>query len=85
MAVSLTLTSTGGGGAIVWSATGLPTGLAISSNGVISGTPTATGTFTVTVTATDQFNHPGPAAFTWTIVAPPSFTVANQTSVSGRR
>jgi sugar lactone lactonase YvrE len=37
-----------------WSATGLPTGLTMSSGGTLSGTPTETGVFTnVAVTATD--------------------------------
>ena len=50
---SQTLTATGGTGSNTWSlATGsLPTGLTLSATGVISGTPTATGTtFTVRVT-----------------------------------
>jgi hypothetical protein len=36
-----------------WTATGLPTGLAISGGGLLSGTPASPGTFTVAVTATD--------------------------------
>jgi hypothetical protein len=70
-ATSLQMTATGGTGALTWSATGLPTGLTINaSTGLISGTPTATGTFTVTVTARDSASPPlsGSTTFTWTIV-----------------
>ena len=51
---------------------GLPTGLTHESrSGLISGTPTALGTFSVTVSATDSFALIGTGAFTWTVVAPP--------------
>jgi choice-of-anchor A domain-containing protein len=50
----VSLTGSGGaGGAYTYSATGLPPGLTMSSSGVISGTPTASGTFNYTVTITD--------------------------------
>ncbi len=56
------------GQTLTYSATGLPTGLSInSSTGLISGTPSATGTFNVTVTAKDSTNATGSASFTWTI------------------
>lgn len=38
---------------INYSATGLPTGLSMSANGLITGTPTAAGTFPGTITATN--------------------------------
>jgi subtilase family serine protease len=67
-ATSLQITASDSGGLpLTYTATGLPTGLSISSSGLISGTPSAAGTFTVTVTATDSTNASGSATFTWTI------------------
>jgi hypothetical protein len=66
--VSLTMSASGGTAPYTWSATGLPTSLSInSSTGVISGTPSAAGTFNVTVTATASAGGSGTASFTWTI------------------
>ena len=69
-AVSLQMhaTDSASGQTLTWSATGLPTGLSInSSSGLISGTPSANGTFSVTVTAKDTTNASGSTSFTWTI------------------
>jgi hypothetical protein len=70
-AVSLQIkaTDSASGQTLTYSATGLPTGLSISSSGLITGTPTtATGSpFSVTVTATDTTGAKGSATFTWTI------------------
>ena len=52
---------------LTWSESGaLPTGLTLDSNtGMLSGTPTQTGSFPITVTAMDQFNQSSvPANFT---------------------
>jgi hypothetical protein len=58
---STQLVATGGTGTYTWalnSGSGpLPTGLTLSAAGVLSGTPTATGTFNFTVKATDAANH----------------------------
>jgi hypothetical protein len=54
-AYSQTLQASGGVAPYQWTSTGsLPAGLSLSSAGVISGTPTATGTSQFTVTATDS-------------------------------
>ncbi|GAA5006052.1 protease pro-enzyme activation domain-containing protein [Kitasatospora paranensis] len=55
------------GQTLTYSASGLPTGLSISSTGKITGTPTAAGSYTVTVTATDTTGASGSATFTWTV------------------
>ena len=47
------LTASGGTSPYTFAATGLPSGLTLT-NGVISGTPTQSGTFTVGITATDS-------------------------------
>ena len=54
-----------------WSATGLPAGLALSAAGLLSGTPTASGTYTLNVTVTDSTQVATSRAFALTITAPP--------------
>ncbi|HEY4018121.1 MAG TPA: Ig domain-containing protein [Pseudonocardiaceae bacterium] len=66
-AASLQLSASGGTAPYTWSATGLPTGLSISSGGLISGTPSAAGTFSVNATAKDSTGTSGSATFSWTI------------------
>jgi subtilisin family serine protease len=66
-AVTLRLSASGGAAPYTWSATGLPAGLSISSDGLVSGTPTAAGTSTVTVTATDSASVSGTATFSWRV------------------
>ena len=65
--LQITASDSASGQTLTYSATGLPTGLTInSSTGLISGTPTAAGTFTVTAKATDTTAASGTAVFTWT-------------------
>ena len=53
--------TTAGGGAFqppfTWSASGLPSGLTLSPSGLLSGTPTAAGTFDITVQLTDSLGR----------------------------
>jgi hypothetical protein len=62
VAYSQTLAATGGDGALVWSldSGALPTGLSLSGAGVISGTPSAAGTFNFTVRVADSDGVTGP-------------------------
>jgi beta-glucosidase len=53
---------------LTFTATGLPPGITIASNGTISGTGTTLGTYTVTVTAKDSQAVTGTATFVWSVV-----------------
>jgi len=63
----LQLAASGGTPPYTWSASGLPTGLTISTSGVISGTPTVRATYSVTATARDSLGATGSTTFAWTI------------------
>ncbi|NUR29113.1 MAG: hypothetical protein HOV83_25285 [Catenulispora sp.] len=66
-AVSKQISGTDSAGkTLTYSATGLPAGLAISSSGLISGTPTTAGTSSVTVTASSG-TATGSTTFSWTV------------------
>jgi len=67
VSLQISASDSASGQTLTYSASGLPTGLSISSSGLISGTPSATGSYNVTVTATDSTNASGSASFTWTI------------------
>lgn len=52
-----------------FTATGLPTGLSIASNGRISGTPSATGNYSTRVTVSDGRGGSASVTFSWTVLA----------------
>lgn len=69
----VTLAATGGTGTLKWSSSTLPTGLSISSAGVISGSPTATGTTSsISITATDINGATGSKSFSLTVNQAPT-------------
>ena len=88
-AYSQTITASGGVApySFAVSAGALPAGLTLSPGGLLSGTPTAGGTFSFTVTATDNSPFPGPfagsQAYLLTIASPtvvlPATTLAGGT------
>ena len=80
----VTMTATGGTGTgYTFSATGLPTGLTMSSSGTISGTPTVSGTFPYTVTVTDSAGNTGTFNCSVTVAPPISATCVSITAVQG--
>jgi hypothetical protein len=73
-AYSATLSAQGGTPPYSWSVTAgtLPPGLSLSSDGVISGTPTEEGSFTFTVTVQDSEEPPNEASRQFTITINPA-------------
>jgi hypothetical protein len=69
-AYTLRVSASGGTGPYTYSVTSgaLPTGLTLSTAGVISGTPKAAGLFPVTISATDTNGYSGSRAFTLTVI-----------------
>ena len=83
-ALQIGATDTQSGATLTYSATGLPSGLSISSSGRITGTPAAAGSNSVTVTATDGSGYHGSATFNWTITNAVSVTdPGSQANLSG--
>ncbi|MGC1547045.1 MAG: putative Ig domain-containing protein, partial [Rhodanobacter sp.] len=72
VAYSQSLTASGGNGSYTYSVSSgsLPSGLTLSANGSISGTPTAAGSFNVTITATDGLSFTGTQSYTMTVATP---------------
>ncbi|MDZ5635965.1 putative Ig domain-containing protein, partial [Janthinobacterium sp. GMG1] len=75
-----TMTATGGAAPYTYaiSAGTLPAGMSLSGGGVLSGTPTAGGTFNFTVRATDSLAINGTRPYTLTVSAP-TITIAPTT------
>lgn len=71
---SATFTAGGGSPAYTWSASGLPTGLTMSTGGTLSGTPTTAGTHDVTVRVTDSAGSSGTRVYRLIVAAAPSVT-----------
>jgi hypothetical protein len=75
-AYSTSLATTGGKDPYTWQASGLPSGLALSDNGTIAGTPTVSGDFSVQVIVSDTLVPPNHTTKTLSlhIFAPVSIT-----------
>jgi hypothetical protein len=68
--------SSGGQAPFTWSESGtLPQGLVFASDGILSGTPTASGSFPITVTVTDSASQAATKDVTIQINSTPAFTV----------
>ena len=72
--VNVQLTATGGSGSYTWTGGAtLPLGLSMNSNGLITLSPTSTGTTAVSLTVTDNLaGYQQTVAFTWNVVAQPT-------------
>ncbi len=84
VAYSQTLQATGGTAPYTWTLAGgsLPGGLSLASNGAITGTPTASGSFSFSVSVKDANNlAAGPAALTLTIN--PALTITTTSLPNG--
>lgn len=84
--LQLSGTDSASGQTLTYSATGLPAGLSISSSGLISGTPTTSGTDSVVVTATDTTGASASAAFSYQVSpagGTDTVTVATPSNQSG--
>jgi hypothetical protein len=92
-----TLTATGGtamefppgdrAAMYVWSAAGLPTGLTLSTSGVLSGTPTESGTYNPQITVADAADNVPPVTQTYSLsiaLAPLTFTTTTLTAIQGQ-
>ena len=83
-AFNQTFTQAGGNGTVTFSTvSALPTGLTLSSAGVLSGTPTVTGTFPIVVKATDSNNCMGTGATYTLVISCQTITVTNPATATG--
>jgi uncharacterized protein (TIGR03437 family) len=85
-AYATTLAATGGTTPYAWTSAGtLPPGVAISSSGVIAGTPTASGVYGFTATVTDATNATSSQAFTLAVnsTGTQTFAILNVSFANG--
>jgi hypothetical protein len=80
-----TLAATGGTPPYTWSAASgaLPGGLSISSAGVISGTPTASGTFSVALQVIDSAQATATKSYSVTVAAAVPLSITTQSPLAG--
>ncbi|HEV2350977.1 MAG TPA: putative Ig domain-containing protein [Terriglobia bacterium] len=82
-AYSATLAASGGTSPYSWSVSSgaLPTGLTLSTGGVISGTPSASGSYSFTAQVNDSASHSASYTYSTSVAAPP--IAISTTSVPG--
>jgi Putative Ig domain/Galactose oxidase, central domain len=69
----------GGVGIVTWHGLGIPTGLTLNSNGVLTGTPLNTGTYDVTFTVTDTNTPPQSLTTTLSLTINPPLAITTTT------
>ena len=72
--VSFQLVAAGGTLPRTWTLTGLPAGLAVAANGLITGKPTTAGAYTVAAHVQDRDGNSDDVTFTWTVADAPALT-----------
>lgn len=84
VAYSQQVSASGGNGSYTYSVSSgaLPAGLSLGVSGLLSGTPTAAGSFNVTVTATDSLGSTGSQAFTLVVAESAPVAVNDTASTS---
>src|SRR5690606_26483935 len=82
-----TVAASGGTAPYTYSATGLPAGITLNStSGVLSGTPSAAGSYNIQITAADVYGAGGTASYTLSVneAAPVAGTVSATVSTNSR-
>jgi hypothetical protein len=77
-----TFKATGGSGSYTWTSTGQPSGLNMSTAGVLSGTPTVAGMFSVTAIVRDSNGLSFSAVFSLAVTAPAPIANLSPTSLA---
>jgi len=73
----------GGVGIVTWQGLGIPAGLTLNSNGVLTGTPTSAGTYDVTFTVTDTNTPPQSLTTTLTLNIAPALSITTTSLPDG--
>src|SRR5205823_14390857 len=85
-AFSEIFTQTGAHGTATFTtASTLPTGLSLATNGTLSGTPTQSGSFPIVVTVTDSNGCTGTSSTYTLVIGCQTITVTNPTTTTGTR
>ncbi|MGC1617315.1 MAG: kelch repeat-containing protein, partial [Candidatus Acidiferrum sp.] len=73
----------GGIGLVTWTPISLPTGLTLTSNGILTGTPTQAGVFDVAVSVTDSSTPPQTQSVTFSLTIVQQFAITTTTLPNG--